>query len=105
MMARLETLNLYRQQPQLMSFSDLIHSLEDAIFGSPGATVLKYDGKAITVTGNKILQRTARDIQGLLEEADCKKATITLRQDGKVTISKGVAEHLHQRIRNLIANQ
>lgn len=87
-----------------MNFADLYRSLEDAIFGSPGATVLKYDGRTITVVGNKILQRAASDIQSLLDEAGCKKATITLRQDGKITISSGVAEHLHQRIRNVIAS-
>lgn len=85
-----------------MSLFDLLRSLGDAIFASPGATVLKFDGSTITATGNKILGRSIRDIQDLLQESGCRKATITLRQDGRITISAGVEEHLHQRIRNII---
>ena len=87
-----------------MKLSDLFRSLTDAVFGPSGATVLSFDGSSIKITGNRILQRTANEVRDLLAESGCKKATITLRADGRIIISSGVSEHLHQRIRNLIAS-
>jgi hypothetical protein len=87
-----------------MKLSDLIRSLTDAVFGPSGATVLNFDGSSIKITGNKVLQRTANEVRDLLVESGCKRANITLRADGRIMISGGVSEHLHQRIRNLIAS-
>jgi hypothetical protein len=87
-----------------MSFFDIFRSLGDAIFAGSGTTVLRFDGSQITASGSKILSRTIRDVQDLLQSAGCKRATITIQQNGRITISAGVEEHLHQRIRNIISS-
>lgn len=87
-----------------MGLSDLLRSIGDAFSLGSCASVLRFDGSTLTVTGGKLPSRTRAEIESVLREAGCPKGTIRIAQDGRASFQH-IDACLHQRLRNLLANR
>jgi hypothetical protein len=84
--------------------SDILRSIADAFALGSCASVLRFDGSSLTVTGGKLSSRTRGEIESVLRDAGCPKGTIRIGQDGRATFHH-IDASLHQQLRNLLANR
>ena len=87
-----------------MGLSNFLRSIGDAISLGSCSSVLRFDGSSLTVIGGKLSGRTRGEIEAVLREAGCPKGTIRIGQDGRISFQH-IDESLHQRLRNILANQ